>query len=361
MNQIIANKVNTLIVNVYKAMGSVLLALILVGLLSYLSVQTFFFVGHAWLAPTVVSATDSEILQLNAQLAQQEAARDRLVADRREMESRLEQAERLLGAEKDFQARFRVALGSERQARFNSLRQLTGLRGMYKKTAKEVSQTSQAFADMERGRTEALYNARMMREDERVSANHQLAQMAQSNLSLSQGAAELHTRLESLERELKGFDASLDGKADGLTTEVVLLERELNRSVLEVKHSEGERLHLKENLRALDEAVARYNTLISSIRGSPWLEASERGLTVGFVPYENLENAKAGTALYRCALTLIWCQQVGEVGHTLQGEVAVKHPVRQTMMRGVMVELRLKDETWAREELLHLGRSPLLF
>ncbi|MET0403743.1 MAG: hypothetical protein ABW123_15135 [Cystobacter sp.] len=361
MNQVIANKVNTLIVNVYKAMGTVLLSLILLGLVSYLAVQAFFFVGHAWLAPTVVSATDAEILQLNAQLAQQEAARDRLVADRREMESRLEQAERLLHAEKDFQARFRVALGSERQARMDSLRQLTGLRGMYKKTAEEVAQSSQAYSNMERGRTEALFNARMMRDDERVSANHQLAQIAQSNLSLNQGQAELHTRLESLERELKGFDASLGGKTDGLTTEVVLLEREFTRSVLEVKHSEGERLHLKESLRALDDAVARYNGLISAIRGSPWLEAIERGLTVGFVPYENLENAAPGTPLYRCALKLLWCEQVGQVGHSLQGEVSVKHPVRQTMLRGVMVELVLRDETGAREDLLHLGRSPLLF
>jgi len=51
---------------------------------------------------------------------------------------------------------------------------------------------------------------------------------------------------------------------------------------------------------------------------------------------------------------------VGVVGHALTGEVAVKHPVRQTMLRGVMVELELRDERWAREELLHLGRPPLL-
>lgn len=361
MNQRVANQVNALVVNIYKALGTMLLVLILVGLISYLAVQAFFFVSHSWLAPTVVSSTDPQILQLNAQLAQQEAARDKLLSERRELETRLEQADRLLHAEKDFQERFRLALGGERLARSKALRNLVSLRGMYKKTAREISESNLAYTDMARGRTESLYNARMVESEERLSANHQLAQMAQNNLSLSQGAAELHTRFEQLQRELKGFDASLDGKADGLTTEVVLLERELNRSVLEVKHSEGERLHLKENLRALDEAVARYNTLISAIRGSPWLEASERGLTVGFVPYENLENAKAGTALYRCALTLVWCQQVGEVGHTLQGEVAVKHPVRQTMMRGVMVELRLKDETWAREELLHLGRSPLLF
>jgi hypothetical protein len=360
MNQRIANRINTIVVNVYKALGSVLLVLILVGLVSYLAVQCFFFVSHSWLAPTVVSSTDGQILQLNAQLAQQEAAREKLLADRRELESRLEKAERQLGAERDFQERFRVALGSEREARSNAVRQLASLRGMYQKTAREIAESNQAFSDMERGRTESLYNARLVPSEERLSANHQRAQMAQSNLSLSQGETELYSRLEQMQRELKGFDASLDGKREGLTAEVVLMEREYTRSVLELQAAQSERLHLKASLRSLDEAVARYDALLTSIRGSPWLEAIERGLTVGFVPYENLDNAAAGTPIYRCALKLLWCQEVGHVGHALRGEVSVKHPVRQTVMRGVMVELVLSDESWAREELLHLGRAPLM-
>ncbi|PTL76928.1 hypothetical protein [Vitiosangium sp. GDMCC 1.1324] len=360
MNQRIVNKINTLAVNAYKTLGSVLLALILLGLVSYLGVQTFFFVGHAWLTPTVVSPTDPQILQLNTQLAQQAAARDKLLADRRDMETRLEQAQRLLGTEKDFQERFRLALGSEREARAKALRRLAMLRQEYQQAAQEISESNRAYAGMARTRTEALYKARMLEREDRLTANHQLAQMAQSNLSLAEGSAELQTRLEALKRELDGFDASLGGKARGLTTEVLLLEREYTRSVLEVARAESERTHLEESLRSLDEAVARYDTLLATIRGSPWMEAIERGVTVGFVPYENLENAAPGTPLYRCALTLLWCREVGMVGHALQGEVTVKHPVRQTMLRGVMVELELRDEHWAREQLLHLGRPPLL-
>jgi hypothetical protein len=130
--------------------------------------------------------------------------------------------------------------------------------------------------------------------------------------------------------------------------------------VLEVARAESERQHLTESLKSLDEAVGRYDALLASIRSSPWLEAIERGLTVGFVPYENLENAGPGTPLYRCALKLVWCREAGMVGQVLQGEVTVKHPVRQTMLRGVMVELKLRDDRWARDELLLLGRPPLL-
>jgi hypothetical protein len=360
MNQRIANKLNSLAVSVYKTLGSVLLALILAGLVSYLGMQTFFFVSHAWLAPTVVSPTDPQILQLSAQLAQQAAARDKLLADKRELESRLEQAERLAASERDFQERFQVALGSEREARARSVRRLASLRREYQRASEEIAESNRAYAGLARTRTEALYNARLLEREERLTANHQLAQMAQSNLMLAEGSAALQTKLEALKRELAGFDASLGGKAEGLTTEVLLLEREYTRSVLEVARADGERDHLKEGLRSMDEAVARYDALLASIRSSPWLEAIDRGLMVGFVPYENLESAKPGTPLYQCALRLLWCQEVGVVGHALQGEVTVKHPVRQTQLRGVMVELEFRDERWAREELLHLGRPPLL-
>lgn len=360
MNQRIVDKLNTVAVNAYKALGTVLLALILAGLVSYLGVQIFFFVNHSWLAPTVVSPTDPEILQLNTQLAQQAASRDRLLAEQRELEARREQAGLLLGAEKDFQERFRVALGSERTARAKSLRRLAALRREYQEASREISESNRAYAGMARTRTEALYNARMLEREERLTANHQLAQMAQSNLSLAQGSAELQTKLEALKRELDGLDASLGGRSEGLTTEVLLLEREYTRSVLEVARVESERHHLEASLASLDEAVARYEALLVSIRSSPWLEAIERGLMVGFVPYENLENAGPGTPLYRCALKLVWCREVGVVGQVLQGEVSVKHPVRQALLRGVMVELKLRDERWARDALLLLGRPPLL-
>ena len=359
MNQLIANKFNTLAVNLYKVIGSALLTLILVGLVSYLGVQTFFFVGHSWLAPTLVAPTDPQILQLNAQLAQQAAARDNLLVARKDLQTRVDQAERLIHSEQDFQERFRVALESESRAREERLGQLAALRQEYQKAAREISRSNRAYAVMARQRTEELYTLRMVELEERLTANHQLAQVAQNNLSLSQGSADLQTRQQGLQRELDSFNALLQGKSEGLTTEMLQLGREYTHSVLEVARAESERAGVKESLGALDEAVGRYDALLGSIRSSPWLEAIQRGLTVGFVPYDNLENARPGTPLFRCALTLVWCREVGRVGHPLQGEVSLKHPVRQTMLRGVMVELELNDDGWAREALLHLGRPPL--
>lgn len=363
MNQRIANRVNSAATNAYKALGTVLLVLILLGFITYLGTQGFFLVNRSWVAPTVISPTDPEILQLNAQIAQQAAARDKVLAERRDAQARLEDAERTLAAEKDFQERFQAALHSERAWRAQALRRLTTLREEYQQARQEIEESNRAYSGLARVRTEELYGARMLDQEAHLTTNHQLAQMAQSNLTLAEHAAELETRLEGLRRELHSFDAAREGrsgKAGRVTSDVLLLEREYTRSVLAQAHAESARAALQADLRALDEAVARYEKLLATIRGSPYLRAFEGNLTVAFVPYDNLEKARPGTALYACAAKLVWCRQVGMVGEVLEGEVQVKHPIRQHFLRGVMVELQLQEGPSAREELLHLGRPPLL-
>lgn len=363
MNQRLVNKLNTTIVNVYKTCGTMLLGLILLALLTYLSVQGFFLVSHGWVVPTIVSPTDANILQLNTQAAQQAAARDKLLSERREAQAKLEDAARIASTERTFQKRFRLALSEQREARDATLRRLASLRREYEHTEGEVSESNRAYAGLARGRTEALYGARLVDQEERLTTQHQLAQMAQTNLSLAQSGVELETQVESLQRELRGLDAArsgLDGgKAEGMTPDVLLLEREFTRSALELARAESTLQGLREDVSALDASIARYDALLASIQNSPYVRAISGNLTVAFVPYDNLENAKPGTPLYACAAKMVWCRVVGRVGEPLEGEVSVKHPIRQHFLRGVMVELHLSDTDAAREELLHLGRPPL--
>jgi hypothetical protein len=363
MNQQVVNRVNSIAVNAYKALGTVLLCLILLGFTTYLSLQAFFLVGRSWVAPTVLSPTDPQILQLNAQLAQQTSARDQVLASRRDAQARLADAERTLAAERDFQERFQAALGGERASREQALRRLAVLRREYQQAREEIADSNRAYSGLSRVRTEALYGARLLNQEDHLTNNHQLAQMAQSNLTLAEHGVELETRQQELRREIQGFDAARGGRggpATKMTTEVLLLEREHTRSILEQARAEALRGALEKDVRALDEAAERYEKLLASIRASPHLKALEGNLTVAFVPYENLENARAGMPIYACAAKLVWCHQVGVVGAVLEGEVAVKHPIRQHFLRGVMVELQLQDGDSVQEELLHLGRPPLL-
>lgn len=365
MNQRVANRINSIVVSAYKFMGSVLLALILLGLISFLSVQAFFMVSRSWVSPTVISPTDAEILNLSTQVAAQTSARDHVLSERRAVEDRIEDTERIIATERSFQQRFRVALNGERASRERVSKRLSDLRREYGQARDEIVQSNRAFSGLTRVRTDALYGARLLEQEDKLTINHHLAQLAQSNLSLAQSSVDLETKLDSLQREMAGLAAVQKGLGnnsapDGMTTDVLLLEREFTHSVLELARAEATLKSLQQDVKALDDVALRYETLIASLRSSPYLRAIEKDLTVAFVPYENLSRAEQGTPLYACAAKLLWCHEVGVTGKVLEGEVKLKHPIRQYFMRGVMVEIQLTDSPAAREELLHLGRPPML-
>ncbi|NPD25806.1 hypothetical protein [Corallococcus exiguus] len=365
MNQQVANRLNSIAVSAYKFMGSVLLALILLGLMSFLVVQGFFLASNSWAAPTILSPTDPNVLALNAQAAQQESERDGLMARRREASDRLLETERTVAAERSFQQRFVVALKGEKRSRDRLARRLSALRQEYLRTGEEIAESNRAFSGLSRTRTNALYGAKLMEREDVLTANHHLAQMAQSNLSLAQETVDLDMRLDTLRRESEGLTAAENGlgrdtAAEGLTTDTLLLEREYTQSVLALARADAQRKSLEADVRALDDRIRRFDHLLQVVHGSPYLKAVEQNLNVAFVPYENLPNARAGTPLYTCALKIFWCREVGVVGPVLEGEISQQHPIRQYHLRGVMVELQLRDAPSAREPLLHLGHPPLM-
>ncbi|WP_223633054.1 hypothetical protein [Corallococcus sp. EGB] len=365
MNQQVANRLNTVAVSAYKLMGTVLLALILLGLMSFLAVQGFFLTSNSWATPTILSPTDPNILALNAQAAQQESERDALVARRREAADRLQEAERTVATEQSFQQRFAVALKGEKASRDRLTKRLSALRQEYLRAGEEIAESNRAYSGLARTRTKALYSARLMEREDVLTTNHHLAQMAQNNLSLAQEAVDLDMRLDTLRREREGLTAAENGlgrdeTATGLTTDTLLLEREYTQSVLALARAQAQRKSLEEDVRALDDRIRRFDHLLQVVHGSPYLKALEQNLTVAFVPYENMPNAREGTPLYTCAFKIFWCRAVGVVGPALEGEVSQQHPIRQYHLRGVMVELQLRDAPSAREPLLHLGRPPLM-
>ncbi|MCP3101719.1 hypothetical protein LZ198_22840 [Myxococcus sp. K15C18031901] len=366
MNLQVANRINAVAVSSYKFMGSVFLGLILLALASFLGVQGFFLLSRSWVTPTVVSPTDPQVLTLNAQLASQTSARDHVAAERRAVEDRIQDARRTLFAERSFQKRFLVALRGEREAKGRAAHRLSSLRNEYGRARAEILQSNRAFAGLSRERTDALVGARLMAQEEKLTINHHLAQLAQSNLSLAHTTVDLETRVDGLQREIAGLAAVHSGLGkeaapEGMTSDVLLLERNYTHSVLEQARAEATLKSLEEDLEALDGMQERYEALIDTMRASPYLLALEKNLTVAFVPYENLGNSGEGAPLFACALEVFWCREVGVVGRVLDGEVTLKHPIRQYLLRGVMVEVKLSDPISAREDLLHLGRPPLFF
>jgi hypothetical protein len=363
MRDRIVARLNTTAVNAYKVAGIVVLAAILAGLLSYLSLQGFFVFSRRWVAPTILSPTDERVLRLSVQLAEQTAARDRLSGERRDLQSKLEDAERVLVQQVVFQQQFRNALRLDRAARAQELSLLLALRSKYVVAQEEVVSANRAYAGLARTREDALLAAKLVDRERYLTTNHQLAEMSELELSLAQRGIDIQSQVGRLQRDVRSIDTMTKGaKADAaLSLDLLKLQQDYVRSTGEVAKATASRDNLAQQLRITASSLERFERLVAALRNSPYLKAMEDHVTVAFVPYENLEHAHEGVPLYRCAFGLVVCSQVGVIGQTLDGEVQQQHPIRTTTLRGAMVEIRLTDGEGAREKLLHVGHPPLLF
>ncbi len=358
--------VNSLVVFVYKLLGFVILFFILGGLVAYLAAQGFFLVNESWVTPTIVSASDERVLKLNAELAERLAERDRLLADKAELAARIADADRVAAAERTFQERFRSALLADRAARAQELARLSALRKEYDAAGAEIAQSNQAYAGLSRVRAEALQAAALIDREDFLTQNHQLAQLANSNLGLADRQVELEGRLTELARHLGALDASVSrigggSKKGPLSAEVLLLEQHYARSSVEAARAEQSREAMAEGLKLLEDAIARYDGLLAAIDASPYLAAMHGDLAIAFVPYANLDSVSPGVSLYGCDVGVFWCHRVGRVNRYLDGEVTLRHPARNQVLRGRMAVLDLSDQRWVQKDLLHAGRAPLFF
>lgn len=355
---------NKAVVSAYKGLGFVILTLILLAIGSYLSVQGFFLLARSWVAPVIVQPNDPRVLAARTGLAAQEATRDRLVAERRELLSRLTLTGRSTEVLEVLQRRFGAALQADVLARRVELAQLSSLRRELGAAREELLRSSGDFATATRAETRELFDAKLLDREGRIRADYHLSQLELGNLSLSERDAALETRIRVLRREIAEREALGEGRgraAGNVGWDALMIEREFARGALELEGLQAERSVAEAALEAFEVNLARQEEILAALKASPYAKAAERGLALGFVPYENLANVAEGMPLYRCALGLLWCSPAGSVSRVLEGETTAPHPVRSRDLRGVMAELALDELRFAEETVLYVGRPPLFF
>ena len=106
-------------------------------------------------------------------------------------------------------------------------------------------------------------------------------------------------------------------------------------------------------------ALERENKLLRSLEQSSYLRALSDHAQVAFVPYGNLTKVEKGADLYGCKLGMVICHKVGTVLEVLPSEVQFKHPHKDKMLRGHMVELELDQTSAAEDDVLFVGGRPL--
>lgn len=140
--------------------------------------------------------------------------------------------------------------------------------------------------------------------------------------------------------------------------EALMARRAYSESIIERETAAARKKVIESQVERLGRSAARYDKLIAELQGSAYVQATDRRVTVAFVPYENLDNVEDGMSIYACRWGLIWCREVGRVGTALKGEVTDTHPQTGSSLRGLMVEIRLADEEAAEEQALFVGKRP---
>jgi hypothetical protein len=184
---------------------------------------------------------------------------------------------------------------------------------------------------------------------------------------------EIITEREELEAEREGLDRVLQlnqefqkefagavarPQPERADYQALLARRAYQESIIESEKAAARKKVIQSHIERLRGSTERYDKLIADLQGSAYVQATERRVTVAFVPYESLDNVEVGMSIYACRWGLVWCREVGTVGPALKGEVTETHPQTGSSLRGIMVEIRLSDEEAAEEQALFVDKRP---
>jgi hypothetical protein len=336
------------VVNAYRALGFVILTIIVIVLIGYLITTAFFYMSNSWIVPMAISPTDEKVVSLQSQLAERQTTRDRTAAE-------LDQAERAIAVQQEFQLEFAKAIKSDLEGRKAALKRMYELSSIAASTRAQIKRSNSAYASQQQKRMAEEWRAGLIDRDAMLNGKFQIAQINGSNLSLAERQAEYETRAADLDAQTRSLEALLSSTAteDALSYDVLKIKQEYEASRLETQRAIQNRDMLK-------SALEREDKLLESLEKSSYLKAIADEAHVAFVPYSNLEHVKKGEPVYGCWLTMVFCSKVGNVVDVLPGEVQFKHPTRDKMLRGQMVELKLEDEADATDDVLFVGGRPLL-
>jgi len=308
----------------------------------------FFYMSNSWIVPMAISPTDEKVVSLQSQLAERQTNRDRTAAE-------LDQAERAIAVQQEFQAEFAKAIKSDLEGRKAALQKMYELANVAASTRAQIKRSNSAYASAQQRRMAEEWKAGLIDRDEMLNGKFQVAQISGSNLSLAERQAEYETRAADLDSQTRSLEALLanEGTNGSLSYDVLKIKQEYEASRLETQRAIGNRDMLKASLEREDK-------LLEALKKSSYLKAIADEATVAFVPYANLKSVKKGDAVYGCWLTMVFCGKVGHVVDVLPGEVQFKHPTRDKQLRGQMVELKLDKAGDATDDVLFVGGRPML-
>jgi hypothetical protein len=340
-------KLQKLVVSSYRLLGFGILSLIVFVLVGYIGTSAFYYMNRTWVTPTILSSNDEKVVGLQGQLATQLNERAKLVGE-------LDQAERSIRAEQAFQLQFAKAIKFDAQGRRAALAKVQQLAAVAAATRNEIRAANGSYAAQTAQTMEKDYKLGLINRDSMMNGKYQQAQISSANLSLAERQAQFDVQAQELAAQTQSLDALLADKEQSaaLSYDVLKIARDYETSKLVLARETGNRERLKESIKRQDQIIAGVNN-------SAYMKAVAAGSTVALVPYSNLKNMEPGTSLYACRVAMLVCREVGTVKEILPGEVNVKEPNKDSIVRGRMITMQMSEPEAAENEVLFAGGKPL--
>jgi ribosomal protein L7Ae-like RNA K-turn-binding protein len=363
---IIRSRAISSISSLYKNAAFILLGILFFSFCFYGLLIGYFLVASNWAAPVTLSPGHEFVAKVEQQINDLRVNAN--LTGQRASEAELE-ASKAARANEDARILVGYMLGTVKK----EIENRKANRITLAKSVKRIEGLKRAFEKQ-------LRKSGMSKQLEELFEKHVIDRKAYNSATL--GLLEAGQRLSGLEGDLEvaqdglmSFDSGLEmlqslklqlesGKMDSIraaTEDLILLTKQAVDARSAFDQSRVQMASAKARLELLANSKKLLEKRIAALENSALGRAVTSRVDVLFVPYGNEENFKAGTALYSCRLTIIFCHRAGQVGERVPGESNAVHPFFGKPIRGFFVEAKLEDENAASQEIIHAVRPPFLF
>lgn len=346
-------RVNRFFILNYKLLGVALLSLCAIAVVLYAFLFLFFTFNRSWAAPITLSPSQERVLAARPQVTMLEAGLDKtkieLNTARAQVinkQKQIEQVQALIRRIDGAQSTESRALAATSEAIQRVLKDQEGV----------VAATGKALesADRLEATIKSELAAGLITKDQAASRLISV-QSARTAAVTAQAQA---VQLAAQAQQLSSAAGTLTGGSSSIQATQSLYQEQQLRSLL--AQLEIDLITATGMVEALTKTVADGERVLSVARTSPYHQAMDRIIHLGFVPYDNFGGVKVGDAVYDCALQVFWCRLVGTVTVIYEPEEYARHPLFRTDLKGKMVEFKLDDVAAANSQVVFIGGKPLL-
>ncbi|MCT7317920.1 hypothetical protein N5I87_18055 [Ralstonia sp. CHL-2022] len=338
---------------VYRLASFFVLIAIIGGIFGYIALLFFYLQSNNWGAPLVISPAQERVLSYQPQVAQLRAQLDKQRTDLVDLTAQL-------GVKKEGLQALDALIARTTEAQ---QRQIQNMSHVSKNLSRLVSLKSGDIADSERAHaqlkgmmasTDAEMRAGLISKED--AAARMVTLQSSANALTDSKIAAMQVGVNSTQS--RAVMSTLGGAADDLQTMTTLAQTQqmiFSRMQLkaEIDSAQG-------NLGVLRAGIKESERILAVAMRSPYYKALTQPVSVAFVPYENMERAKAGEPVYDCILQIFLCKQVGKVAATYDAEEYAKHPLFRYDLKGKLVEVNFTDPASSTSRVVFFGRKPLL-